>query len=195
MPNPLLLETIRIENGEISDLAYHQVRFEKSRKELFGLRAHPQLQEYITPPQTGLYRCRIVYEQTIQQIEYLPYTPKKIETLKIVTYDIEYHYKYADREIFNTLLQNNPEADEIIIEKEGLITDTTISNIALFDGSKWVTPANPLLEGTMRAKLLDEGFLYPQTIYTKDLSDYSHVALMNAMIGFKILKDVRILTS
>jgi 4-amino-4-deoxychorismate lyase len=107
--------------------------------------------------------------------------------VKIVSSDIEYSLKYANRDALNALLESNKDVDEVIIEKEGFLTDTTISNIAFFDGKRWVTPVKPLLEGTMRAKLIDEGFLHPKEIRKENLKNYSKVALMNAMIGFKIL--------
>ena len=43
--------------------------------------------------------------------------------------------------------------------KQGLLTDTSIANIALSDGTHWYTPAHPLLKGTKRAALLEEGIL------------------------------------
>jgi len=52
---------------------------------------------------------------------------------------------------------------------------------------QWFTPEEPLLQGTMRAKLLDEDFLQTRQIKKSDLKNYTHVALMNAMIGFKVL--------
>ena len=45
----------------------------------------------------------------------------------------------------------------------------------------------------MREKLLDEGFLKKENITIDNLEKYSQVALMNAMIGFKILNDVTII--
>jgi 4-amino-4-deoxychorismate lyase len=107
--------------------------------------------------------------------------------VRIVSSDIEYSLKYANRDALNALLESNKDVDEVIIEKKGYLTDTTISNIAFFDGEQWVTPVKPLLEGTMRAKLIDEGFLQTKEIKKEDLQNYSQVALMNAMIGFKIL--------
>ena len=191
--SPLLLETIRIENGEIYDLPYHQARLDRSRKTLFHTEETLSLSQVIEPPPRGLYRCRILYDTTVHSVEYLPYTPKEIGSLRIVPADIEYACKYADRKAFETLLKENSDVDEIIIEKEGLLTDTTISNVAFFDGEQWVTPAKPLLEGTMRAKLLDEGLLRTAEITKEMLSGYTQVALMNAMIGFRILKhfDIR----
>ncbi|MEN8726799.1 MAG: aminotransferase class IV family protein [Sulfurovum sp.] len=184
---PLLLETIKIEDGKIHNLSYHQHRCTKSRQALFQSSNILDLSSLIDAPKTGLYRCRILYGEVLHSIEYIPYTPKEIQRLKIVSSDIEYSLKYADRDALNALLESNKDVDEVIIEKNGYLTDTTISNIAFFDGKQWLTPIKPLLEGTMRAKLIDEGFLQPKEIKKEDLQNYSQVALMNAMIGFKIL--------
>jgi len=189
---PLLLETIKVEDGEVHNLSYHQERFEKSRKELFGLEDNMVLSSVIEAPPKGLYRCRILYHKTIHTIDYIPYLPKEIHRLKIVSSNISYSYKYADRTPLNDLLEKEKHYDEVIIEKEGLLTDTTIANIAFYDGEQWVTPAKPLLEGTMRAKLLDEGYLYKKEIKREDLKAYRRVALMNSMLGFKILNDFSI---
>jgi len=185
--SPLLLETIKIEEGEIHNLSYHQARCTKSRQKLFNCYDILDLSAIIDAPKTGLYRCRILYAETLHSIEYIPYVPKKIETLKIVSSNIEYSFKYANRDTLNALLEANRDVDEVIIAKNGLLTDTTLSNIAFFDGKKWFTPEKPLLEGTMRAKLIDEGFLQTKEIRQNELSDYSQVALINAMLGFKIL--------
>lgn len=184
---PLLLETIKIEDGEIHNLSYHQHRCTKSRQALFQSSNILDLSSLIDAPKTGLYRCRILYGEVLHSIEYIPYTPKEIQRLKIVSSDIEYSLKYANRDALNALLESNKDVDEVIIEKNGYLTDTTISNIAFFDGKQWLTPEKPLLEGTMRAKLIDEGFLKTKQIKKEDLQNYSQVGLMNAMIGFKIL--------
>ncbi len=186
---PELLETIKIEDEEVFNLLYHQDRVDRSRKRLYNSKDILNLSSIIKPPNTkGLYRCRILYGEELQSIEYIPYTPKEIKNIQIVSSDIEYELKYAYRDELNNLLKIG-EADEVIIEKQGLLTDTTIANIALYDGKRWWTPKTPLLQGTMRAKLLSKGFLDTKNIKKEDLSQYSHLALMNAMIGFKILKE------
>jgi len=185
---PLLLETIRIEDGKAFNLSYHQARCDQSRKILFHTEKSLDLSKVIQIPPTGLFRCRILYNTEIRSIEYLPYVAKEVRTLRIVPSNIEYSHKYADRTILNTLLVQHSDVDEIIIEKEGLLTDTSISNIALYDGHEWCTPKTPLLHGTMRAKLIDKGFLKPKDIARTSLHHYTQVALINAMIGFKILK-------
>jgi len=189
---PLLLESIKIENGKIFNLSYHQARCDKSRKYLFGSSDKLELSKIIDPPQTGLYRCRILYGHSVQSIEYIPYAAKIITTLKVVPSAIDYGLKYADRNALDTLLKAHPKADDVLIEKDGYLSDTTIANIAFYDGLRWFTPEKPLLEGTMRAKLIDEGWLQVKQIRKEELHTYSQVALMNAMIGFSILNHLNI---
>ena len=188
---PLLLETIKIEGKQASNLSYHQERLNRSQQALFGLEPNIDLNALLQAPSDALYRCRILYDTKLHSIEYIPYTPKKIHTLKIVSATLDYCYKYADRSALNTLREEHNTYDDILIEKEGFLTDTSIANIAFYDGSQWFTPKHPLLEGTIRAKLIDEGFLQTKEIRREDISSYTQVALMNAMIGFKII-DVTI---
>jgi len=166
---------------------------DRSREHLFHTFSTIDLEKHIAPPYSqGVYRCRVLYGQDIEQIEYSPYTPKAIHSLKIISSSIEYHYKYADRKELDDLLKAHPHADEIIIEQGGLITDTTIANLAFFKDGQWYTPRSPLLEGTMRAKFLDNGLLIPKDIRKEEVDNYTHVALINAMIGFRILNSVTI---
>jgi len=188
----LLLETIKIEEGMVANLPYHQDRCDQSRQTLFQSTDRLDLASIIQPPQTGLYRCRILYGEKVHSIEYISYVPKEINSLKIVPSKIDYALKYANRDALNTLLESNKEVDEVIIEKKGYLTDITIANIAFYDGNQWVTPENPLLKGTMRAKLIDEGFLQTREIRKEDLDHYTQVALINAMLGFKILNHFNI---
>jgi 4-amino-4-deoxychorismate lyase len=190
----LLIETIRYENGRFHNLSYHQARMQKSRHALFEKKEPVNLEKLLTAPteHTSTVRCRITYAEEIERIEYFPYRPKQIRQLYIVPAAIDYPYKFANRDAFKSLFEHYPDADEIIVEKEGLLTDATIANIALFRDGKWYTPASPLLEGTMRAKLLDEGKLHLQDIPTSSLHTYTHVALINAMIGLSVIEDAKL---
>ena len=188
----LLLETIKIENGEIHNLSYHQQRCDSTRETLFNSTDILNLIDVITPPQKGLYRCRILYAKTLHSVEYIPYTSKDIHSIKIVKSDIKYNFKYANRDAFIGLLTKHNDVDEILIEKDGYLSDITIANIAFYREGTWYTPATPLLQGTMRQKLLDDGFLQLKDIKKDDLHQYTQVALINAMIGFKILNHFNI---
>ena len=188
--NSLLFETIKIENGQIENIEWHNQRCNKSRAELFNAKAPLNLETFITPPTRGLYRCRLTYKHDIHSIDYIPYTPKVFNKFTIVKSQIDYAYKYDNREALNNLqkLYKN----EIIIEKDGFLTDTSIANIAFYNGQEWLTPKIPLLKGTMRAKLLYNHRLTPKNIRKEELQNFSHFALMNAMIGFQIQKNVNI---
>lgn len=182
--NKLLLETIKIENCKIYNILYHQKRFDDSRYKLFYTKDKMDLKDFIDPPKNGLFRCRVLYNKEIRNIEYIPYVPKIFKKFKVIPSDIEYPFKYANRSDLEELRAKYPDFDEIIIEKNGLLSDTTISNIAFFDGYEWITPASPLLNGTMRAKLIDEGFLKVKDIKANEIKNYTKFALINAMMGF-----------
>jgi 4-amino-4-deoxychorismate lyase len=188
--DPLLLETIRIEAGSTLHLDYHNQRFNLVRKRLFSIHKPIDLADLITPPPEGLYRCRILYGRTIQKVDYIPYAPKSIKTISLVESDISYSFKYADRSELEHLLSLSPQSDEVLIVKEGLLTDTTVANVAFLEKGKWITPKRPLLEGTTRKRLLDEGFLTAKTIRSDEIDRFNGFALMNAMIGFKILNPI-----
>jgi len=72
-----------------------------------------------------------------------------------------------------------------------LIRDTTIANIAVFDGLKWFTPKNPLLCGTQRAKLLENKIITEKDIKIKDFKNIVSFAIINALIGFREIKNAK----
>ena len=152
-----LFETIKVENGHFFNLKWHNQRLNRSRLELFGETKKIHLEDYLPPPFHGFLRCRVVYRNEVESIELFPYIPKEFTSFKIISSNINYSYKYDNRQELQHLL--DPSFDEIIIEKNGLLTDTSIANIAFYDGKSWFTPTTPLLAGTTRARLLEKGFL------------------------------------
>ena len=188
----MFIETIKILDGKVYNIEWHNKRYNQTRLDIFELNNSINLIEYINPPPIGLFRCRIVYDIDIISIEYIPYSPKINNSFKIVQSNIEYKYKYSNRDKLNNLKDSANGYDEIIIEKNGLLTDTTIANIAFFDGNNWITPKTPLLRGTVREKLINIGFLIPKDINSDDLKHFFNFALMNAMIGFQIQKNITI---
>ncbi len=187
--NNSLLETIKIIDGKIQNLSYHQARYESSLRTL-NKKVHSLLEEFITPPKEGTYRCRIIYDENNIKVEYFPYTLSSIDSLKLIyENNIEYSLKYADRTQLDRLFELRKECDDILIVKNSYLTDTSKANIALFDGSQWYTPSNPLLFGTTRARYLDEGKLLEKTLHVDDLPNFSKVAVLNAMVDFYIVKN------
>ncbi|MCK5854068.1 MAG: aminotransferase class IV [Sulfurovaceae bacterium] len=186
----MFIETIKILNGKIYNIKWHNYRCNRTRQDFFNISKPLYLQQHIEAPPKGLFRCRILYAKEIISIEYLPYQPKKFKNFNIIQSNIEYNYKYAKRELLEQLKKGINPHNEVIIEKNGLLTDTSIANIAFYDGKNWLTPKTPLLEGTMRMKLLENGFLKEQEIKSDKLKHFLNFALMNAMIGFQIQKSI-----
>ncbi|MGZ8547439.1 MAG: aminotransferase class IV family protein [Sulfuricurvum sp.] len=179
-----LLETIRCEGGIAHHLPYHQKRLETSLQ-MLGERTSHNLFELIIPPDDALYRCRFLYTAHSYNIEFHPYTPKKISTLRLISDDtINYPYKFADRHALNALYEQRNGCDDVLILKNNLLTDTSIANIALFLDNQWLTPEAPLLKGTTRARLIDEGKIFPARLSASDARNASKIALINAMIGW-----------
>ena len=178
------IETIQILDGKIRLLEYHNRRMNETIQHFFGNSKPIDLIQYISSPNlTGKIKCRIVYDSKIVDVSYTSYTRRSIQTLKIVQDDeIDYSYKSIDRSRLSLLVAQKAEADEILIVRQGLLTDTSFSNIALFDGNEWSTPAHPLLKGTRRAYLIDQGLLHEKEIRTGDLYHYQKLSLINAMI-------------
>ena len=189
MNDTVYFETIRCEDFEVFHLPYHQARMAKTVGVNFDL------VEYIYPPTAQLYKCKVMYDKNgILEIEYDLYKKRPINSFALIFDDnIEYSKKELDRDEIDLLFSKRAEADEIIIIKNGLLTDTSIANIAILHDDKWLTPKLPLLEGTTRKRLLDEGKIIEANITPTMLRNASKLALMNAMIGFDIKDSIIII--
>lgn len=190
----LLLETIKLENGKLANLSYHNQRFNHAREKLFSL--SPQdLSELIKIPsqyKQGLYRCRVVYGKEIKKIDFVAHKPRQIKSLQVV-YDnsIRYSYKYADRKHLQKLVDQRRNSDEIIIIKNHLVTDCSIGNLVFFDGEKWLTPNRPLLEGTQRQKLIDQRQIFPARITKYDLWNFQEAGIINVFYDLTNMSHIK----
>lgn len=180
------IETIRIEKGRLRNIAYHDRRMNEVRREVWGVDRSVSLETYIdASPYEERTRCRVTYGRDVESVEFFPYQIRPVHSLQLVRGgQIEYRRKRADRSELNALFACRGEADDVLIVRGGLLTDTSIANIALGDGTDWYTPASPLLEGTQRACLLDAGMIRPLDIHADDLSRFQKIRLFNAMIDF-----------
>jgi 4-amino-4-deoxychorismate lyase len=190
------LETIKCKDGQLFNLRFHQNRFNLVMKDYFGITREINLKEMIKIPEdykTGLFRCRVIYSKTIEKIEFLPYYYRKVQSLKLIQNNqIDYRYKFANRQYLEKLFARRGNCDDILIIKNGCITDSFTANVIFSDGSRWWTPDTPLLPGTMRAKLLDEGKISVCRITYDDLRKYQKVGLINAMQNLRKMPVIEI---
>ena len=151
------IETIRIEDGRIHNLPYHNRRMDDTRRSVLH--------------QTGTLDAA--------------YHIRPVSSLRLVADDeAAYRYKSTDRSVLDRLFACRETEDDVLIVRKGLLTDTSICNIALWNGKQWITPSVPLLAGTKRASLLDQGGIVAGDIRPEDLPGYSRIRLFNAMIEF-----------
>jgi 4-amino-4-deoxychorismate lyase len=158
----------------------------RTRKNFYGFSSSVDLEDILSIPsgkEKGLYKCRVIYENDILDIQWEVYRYKPYGSLKIVEDDaIDYTYKLADRQTLDRLFSLRGECDNILIMKRGLLTDSHSANILLEDSEGLWTPAAPLLRGTKRQLLLDRGEAAERNIRREDLPMYRKVHIINAFL-------------
>ena len=184
---PRLLESIRVKDGVFHHLPYHQQRMHRAQQALFGEVTMAHLANHLSVPehaQRGLYKCRIVYQEAIESVEFIAYHPKTIRTLRCVSgNNVKYDHKYEDRKALNELFAQRGNCDDVLIVRDGWVTDTSYANIMFYDGRRWVTPHQPLLRGTQRQYLLDQGVITEGPVREADIGSFQTFRLINALLG------------
>lgn len=191
-----LFETIKIVNGKVFNLEYHQKRVDESYKRLYSSTNHYNLKNLIKSPQQlkkSLVKCKFIYDNRDFSIEYSPYKKRIISKLKLIKdNDISYDLKYLNRSLLLRCLEQKGYFDDIIIVKNGLITDTSFSNLIFFDGDTWYTPSSYLLNGTCRQRLLKTGRINEKKITINNFRDFYAVKLINAMLDIDDCESIPI---
>lgn len=188
------LETFLVAHRRLVRVPEHRLRLARTLRcapdsptvaRLLALAAH----EVLGAPDVARLRGRLVYDLRGEaSFSLVPYTPRRIETLRLVHDDhIDYAQKRTDRSALDACFARRCGADDVIIVRRGLLTDTTVANLALFDPhtARWYTPAAPLLAGTHRAALLSAGVLTPHPRLTPaSLVRFTRLRLFNALLGW-----------
>jgi len=189
------IETLLVKNGEVQNLKYHLERIKKTYKYFKWAMENGQWKMLDGKLKIKEGRVRITYNQYgIKKIETFPIKERSFKKFKAVKIDFDYKFKYQNRNSFSILHYQFPtDIDELILVKNNLITDTTISNLAFFTGKEWITPKYPLLKGTKREELLKKGILKEENIHISDLKYFKKMAMINAILGFLEIKDYDII--
>ena len=175
------IETIRVEDGHPCLLSLHEERMNRTRAAFFPEAPLASLADCFSEGMAGagVWKWRLVYDR-----------------LRLVSDDtIDYAYKRADRSALEACFARRGTADDVLIVRGGLLTDTSIANVALWDGRRWCTPARPLLQGVRRRALLKAGLMEERDIPADGLGRYSRIRLFNVLIGWgEVELPVRALT-
>lgn len=183
-----LIETIHLLEGKFRNLAGHQQRVDDTFQSLYH--APPSwrlghLLEMQPYPKNGLHKCRIVYDKNDVTITFSPYKIHPVRSLKIVEDNtISYPFKWEDRSGIEALLMKKENCDDILIVKNGMVTDCSFANVAFKRGNDWITPSTFLLNGTMRQNLLSNMQVREMPVHLQDIHLFSAFKLINAMVGF-----------
>ena len=180
-----LFESLCVQDGKLLNSQWHENRFQTSYNQYYGIPAPFFLLEGLNIPNNfskGRVKLRIRYNQKDRIFHFEHYQTQKIESLQLVyTEELDYSYKYTERENLNALFAQKGKSDDVLIVIKGRITDSSYANVVFFDGNEWWTPNHPLLKGTCRARLLSQGIIKEILLEVNDLKNFKGLKLINAM--------------
>lgn len=191
------VESLRVEHRRLMHVEWHERRMQQTLLQQYGIRPDINLTTAIQVPDDldgRVYKCRIEYGTSIERISFTLYEPKQVKTLRLVNDDaIEYAFKYTDRSAIETLLEKRMGADDVLIVRQGCLTDTSFSNIVMLREGVWYTPDTFLLNGTCRQRLVAEGKIHEAHITVDDIGNYTEIRLINALLDWENHPSVSIL--
>ncbi|MBV6647368.1 MAG: aminotransferase class IV [Cyclobacteriaceae bacterium] len=179
------IETICFEDGHYPLLRYHQRRIDHAFIKHFPKATPLDLLAALPSPKgKGKLKVRVVYDAEYTNVETSAPQPRLIRSVQVLySNQINYFHKYEDRSQLQELFSQRGSADEILIIKNGFVTDSFYANVIFWDGSKWWTPKTYLLPGTQRSFLIDQGIIHTRDIRLVDLQHFKKLCLINALSG------------
>ncbi|CAI9674647.1 MULTISPECIES: aminotransferase class IV [Elizabethkingia] len=181
------IETIRIEDSQVFLADLHQARMDRVFSH-YGKENPHLIKDYFVQQnhnEHGLYKWRIIYDLDGSiSCQMVPYAVEIHNNFELVNGDhLEYFFKYENRDNINKL-KASADAEAVIFYQNGMITDTSYSNLIFRKDNEWYTPETFLLNGVMRQHLLKSGKIKPLEISLKNIKEFSHFQMINAMIPF-----------
>ena len=190
---PDLVETMRFEpNAGIPLLERHIARLVSSA-EYWGIPSDPgMLGEALSAVESrGPAKVRLVVEShggvyvTIEPIVDLDEPISlTVSGQEVDADDRLWFHKTADRSRYPITEDGH---EEVLVNLDGEVTETNISNLMIRTGDRWFTPpiGSGCLPGVYRAKIIDDGVVAEQAITLKDLRAADELAVTNAVRGWR----------
>ncbi|MGB1362239.1 MAG: aminotransferase class IV [Flavobacteriaceae bacterium] len=180
-----LFESLCVLDGQLLNAQWHEDRFQKAYLHRYGRPTPFDLLQGLSIPAKfaqGKVKLRIRYNHQDRNFHFEHYQIQKIQSLRLVyTEELDYSYKYSKREKLEGLFAQRGGCDDVLIVRKGRITDSSYANVVFFDGQDWWTPKDPLLKGTCRARLLDQGSIKEAAMEVEDLKNFKGLKLINAL--------------
>ncbi|MDR0548899.1 MAG: aminotransferase class IV [Deltaproteobacteria bacterium] len=181
------VETIKWDGSSYRNLPFHAARLGRTFQKYFGQSPGFDLEKALpTNLGAGVWKVRLIYAREKFSVEAAPYVYPVIKSAELVATDLYYGEKFTDRAELAALKAQSL-ADEVILVKDGWLTDATFTNLVFQDkgDGRLYTPDPPLLAGVKRAFLLSLGYLIQRPIAPADLSQFARVGFINALIDLE----------
>lgn len=182
-------ETLCVLDGKIRYPEQHEARYRRTLQTYCGVIPLLNLLDEISTPKahrTGRVKLKVMYNEFSEKdwvFSPYPYLPiNSLQCLEVP--DLKYNHKFLDRSELDLLLKQKGTCDDILILQKGMVRDSSYTNICFWTGKEWVTPQKPLLQGTMRARLIQEKQLVEVAVSIDDFSRFEGFKLINAMRDF-----------
>ncbi len=185
---PVFIETVALRDGRWLQAERHERRLNATRAAFFNTPPDFALSQIAVPSAAtqGLFKCRLRYDGRIRQVDFEPYAPRAVRSLRAVECPgLYYRYKYADRSALDALYALRGGCADVLILQDGYVTDGRYANVAVFDGENYYTPRTCLLNGTKRQALLAQGILKEIDLRFSDLARFKRLYFINAMLDLE----------
>lgn len=195
-PEFKLLETMRLENGEIPLLVYHINRLSQTA-DYFSYpidieKVREEVEKEATIYGNGIFKLRLLVSRNNETSIQVNPLMQKVEEVNCTlaespvdeqnpflfhkTTHREVYEAHQKESFFSTLLWNTKEE----------LTEFLIGNVVVkIDGGYFTPPVSSgLLAGTFRQKLIDEGIIKEQVLYKYEAEKFDEVWLVNGVRGW-----------
>jgi len=190
-----LLETMRLDQGQIPRLERHMARMSASAGH-FGYPFHDvavrdALASVRRAHQQGCWRVRLLVDRTgAPTVECTPHTKDKNTAGYAFAHDPVderdpfLFNKTTHRTVYEQARRAQPDVDDVILwNRRGEVTESTIGNVVVaVDGVRATPPvACGLLGGTFRAELLDSGAIVERVLRRDEVAAAPELWLINSV--------------
>lgn len=187
-----LVETIKVENGELIDSAEHFYRLKKSA-EYFNFKFNPDVL-CITPEKDGILRV-LLAKNGNYKLEYKPLIQNTTNKIRISDKKINSSNEFIyHKTTHRPWYKDSPEKlaagiiyDEIFFNEKGELTEGSRTNVIVEIEGKLYTPPIycGLLNGIERQKMIDKGLCSEKIITIDTLKNADSIYCVNSVRGMQ----------